>query len=143
MFNLFLQVNTSRNSTSDPIGIGTGIFVTPSPSSERDNAIIHKAMARCAQARSCLSTPPFPSNSCACLASSRGNRCAMSGLILLLFKEVEQGDQILSKQCRFHPFKPLDAIGEHPFPARKKPAASNVQPEDGDSTKAMTTTRTT
>ena len=27
-------------------------------------------------------TPPFPSNSCACLASARGNRCAMSGLIL-------------------------------------------------------------
>jgi hypothetical protein len=27
-------------------------------------------------------TPPFPSNSCACLASARGNCCAMSGLIL-------------------------------------------------------------
>ena len=26
-------------------------------------------------------TPPFPSNSCACLASARGNRCAMTGLI--------------------------------------------------------------
>src|SRR6266568_829498 len=26
-------------------------------------------------------TPPFPSNSCAHLASARGNRCAMSGLI--------------------------------------------------------------
>jgi len=26
-------------------------------------------------------TPPFPSNSCACLASARGNRCAISGLI--------------------------------------------------------------
>ena len=26
-------------------------------------------------------TPPFPSNSCARLASARGNRCAMSGLI--------------------------------------------------------------
>src|SRR5262245_55403966 len=26
-------------------------------------------------------TPPFPSNSCAYLASTRGNRCAMSGLI--------------------------------------------------------------
>jgi len=26
-------------------------------------------------------TPPFPSNSCACLASARGSRCAMSGLI--------------------------------------------------------------
>jgi hypothetical protein len=26
-------------------------------------------------------TPPFPSNSCACLASTSGNRCAISGLI--------------------------------------------------------------
>lgn len=26
-------------------------------------------------------TPPFPSTSCACLASERGKRCAMSGLI--------------------------------------------------------------
>ena len=26
-------------------------------------------------------TPPFPSNSCACLASARGYRCAISGLI--------------------------------------------------------------
>ena len=26
-------------------------------------------------------TPPLASNSCACLASARGNRCAMSGLI--------------------------------------------------------------
>ena len=41
---------------------------------------------------------------------------------LLLLKEVEQGDQILSKQCRFQPFEPLDAVGDHPFPTRKKPA---------------------
>lgn len=27
-------------------------------------------------------TPPFPNNSCACLAFARGNRCATSGLIL-------------------------------------------------------------
>jgi len=26
-------------------------------------------------------TPPLPSNSCACRASQRGNRCAISGLI--------------------------------------------------------------
>src|SRR5207244_2752028 len=61
-------------------------------------------------------------------------------LDLLLLKEVEQGDQILSKQCRSPPFEPLDAVGDHPFPAREKPAASNVQPEDGDSMKAMTAT---
>ena len=64
-------------------------------------------------------------------------------LDLLLLKEVEQGDQILSKPCRSQPFEPLDAVGDHPFPAREKPAASDVQPEDGDSTKAMTTTWTT
>ena len=64
-------------------------------------------------------------------------------LDLLLLKEVEQGDQILSKPRRSQPFEPLDAVGDHPFPAREKPAASHVQPEDGDSTKAMTTTWTT
>lgn len=58
----------------------------------------------------------------------------------LLLKEVEQGDQILSKQCRPQPFEPLDAVGDHPFPAREKPAAGNIQPENGDSMKAMTTT---
>ena len=61
-------------------------------------------------------------------------------LDLLLLKEVEQGDQILSKPCRPQAFEPLDAVGDHPFPARDKPAASNVQPEDGDSMNAMTTT---
>ena len=61
-------------------------------------------------------------------------------LDLFLLKEVQQGNQILSKQCRFKPFERLDAVGDHPFPAREKPAAGNVQPEDGDSTKAMTTT---
>ncbi len=61
-------------------------------------------------------------------------------LDFLLPKEVEQGHQILSKQGRSQPFKPLDAVGDHPFPAREKPAASDVQPEDGESMKAMTTT---
>ena len=58
----------------------------------------------------------------------------------LLFKEVEQGDQILSKQFRSQSFKPLDAVGDHPFPAWEKPSASHIQPEDGDSMKAMATT---
>ena len=61
-------------------------------------------------------------------------------LDLLLFKEVKQGDQVLSKQLRLQPFERLDAVGDHPFPAREKPAAGDVQPEDGDSTIAMTTT---
>ena len=64
-------------------------------------------------------------------------------LDLLLVQEAEQGDQILSKEFRFQPFERLDAVGDHPFPAWEKPAASNVQPEDGDSTKALTTTWTT
>ena len=61
-------------------------------------------------------------------------------LDLLLLKEVEQGDQILSKQCWPQPFERLDAVGDHPFPAREKPAASDIQPENGDSMKAITTT---
>ena len=59
---------------------------------------------------------------------------------LLLLKEVEQANQILSKQCRSQPFEPLDAVGDHPFPAREKPAAGNIQPENADFTKALTTT---
>src|SRR5262245_50539420 len=58
-------------------------------------------------------------------------------LDLLLLKEVKQGHQILSKQCRSQPFEPLDAVGDHPFPAREKPAASDVQPEEGQSMRAM------
>src|SRR5205814_489152 len=59
---------------------------------------------------------------------------------LLLLKEVEQGDQILSKQRQPQPLEPLYAVGDHPFPARKEPAAGNIQPENADFTKAMTTT---
>ena len=61
----------------------------------------------------------------------------------LLLKELQQGDQILLKDCRFQPFERLDTVGDYPLPAREKPAASNVQPEDRDCTKAMTTTGTT
>src|SRR5262249_22570289 len=53
------------------------------------------------------------------------------------------GKQILSKPCRSQPFEPLNAVGDHAFPAREKPAAGDVQPEDGDATKALTTTGTT
>jgi hypothetical protein len=62
---------------------------------------------------------------------------------LLLLKEVEQGDQVLPKQSRLQPFERLNAVGDHPFPAREKPAAGDVQPEDGGSTKALTTTWST
>ena len=64
-------------------------------------------------------------------------------LDLFLLKEVKQGDQILSKEFRFQPFERLDAVGDHPFPAWEKPAAGDVQPEDGGSAKALTTTWTT
>src|SRR5215831_1793833 len=64
-------------------------------------------------------------------------------LDLVLLQEVEQGEQILSKPCRSEPLQPLDAVGNHPFPAREQPAASNVHPEDRESTKAMPTPRTT
>jgi hypothetical protein len=58
---------------------------------------------------------------------------------LLLLKEVEQGDQILSKQCRLQPFEPLDTVGDYPFPAREKPATDNIQSENADSAKSMPT----
>ena len=61
-------------------------------------------------------------------------------LDLFLLKEVKQGDQILSKEFRFQPFERLDAVGDYPFPAWEKPAADDVQPEHGGSTKALTTT---
>lgn len=41
-------------------------------------------------------TPPFPSNSCACLASTSGNRCAMSGLIFCCLRRSSRA----VKSCR-------------------------------------------
>jgi hypothetical protein len=61
----------------------------------------------------------------------------------LLKKEVEQGDQVLSKQLRSQPFERLDAVGDHPFPARKEPAAGDVKSVNGDSMKAIAATWTT
>ena len=48
----------------------------------------------------------------------QGKSLRDEGLDLLPVQEVEQGDQILSKLCRPQPFEPLDAVGDHPFPAR-------------------------
>jgi hypothetical protein len=56
-----------------------------------------------------------------------------------LLKEVEQRCQILSKQCRPQPFECLDAVGDHPSPAREKPAARDVLRVGGDSMEAITT----
>jgi hypothetical protein len=86
--------------------------------------------------------PPFPSNSCARLGLGERKSLGDQRLDLSLVKEVEEGDQVLSKERRSQPFEPLDAVGDHPFPAREKPAPRNVQPEDGDFTKAMMTTWT-
>ena len=54
-------------------------------------------------------------------------------------QEVQQGNQILSKQSRFQPFERLDAVRDDPFPAREKPATGNVQQVDGNSMKSITT----
>src|SRR5262245_23900975 len=64
-------------------------------------------------------------------------------LYLLLLKEVQQSDQILFEPIRFEPFECLDAVGDHAFSARQKPAAGDVQGEGGGSTEALTTTWTT
>src|ERR1041384_2079986 len=61
-------------------------------------------------------------------------------LDLLLLKKVKQGDQILSKPFRFQPFECLEAIRNHAFPPREKPASGDAQREDGASTKTLTTT---
>ena len=55
------------------------------------------------------------------------------GLNLLLVKEVEQSDQVLSKECRPQPFEGLYAVGNYPFPAWKKPATGDVQRVNGNS----------
>lgn len=43
-------------------------------------------------------TPPFPSSSCACLASARGNRRAISGLIFRCWRRSSRA----IKSCRNH-----------------------------------------
>src|SRR5262245_66677095 len=43
-------------------------------------------------------TPPFPNNSCACLASARGKRWATSGLILCWWRRSSSA----IKSCRNH-----------------------------------------
>ena len=73
-----------------------------------------------------------------CLCKRKSSRDEW--LDLLMLKEVEQSGQILSKLYRPQPFAPLDAVGDHPFPAREKPAAGNIQPENRDSMKAISTT---
>ena len=52
-------------------------------------------------------------------------------LDLLLLKEIEQGDQILSEHRRLQPFERLDAVGDHPFPAWKKPAWATYRTKRG------------
>jgi hypothetical protein len=64
-------------------------------------------------------------------------------LDFLLLQKAQQGDQVLSEHCRFQALEPLDAVGDHPLPAREKPAASNVQTENRESLKAITAPGTT
>src|ERR1041385_5970399 len=72
----------------------------------------------------------------------KGQSLRDEGLDRSLSKEVQQRDQILSKHFRFQPFERLDAVRDHPFPAREKPAAGDVQPEDGTSPTPISTTWT-
>src|SRR5262249_519069 len=72
----------------------------------------------------------------------QGKSLRYERLDLLLFEEVKQGGQILSKPFRLQPFERLDAVGDHASAAREKPTGHNVEREDGGSTKALTTTRT-
>ena len=65
------------------------------------------------------------------------------GFDLLLPQELEEGGQILPELRWPQPLEPLNAVGDHPFPAGKEPAAGDVEPEDGDSMQAIATTRTT
>jgi hypothetical protein len=64
-------------------------------------------------------------------------------LDLLLLKKIAQSDQVLSKPIRFQPLEPLNAVWDYPFPAREKPAASNVEGETWDAMQAITTSGTT
>src|SRR5262245_5660996 len=77
--------------------------------------------------------------------SRLGKRESLSDerLYLFLLEEVEQVDQVLSKPFRFPPFERLDAVTDHPSPAREQPAADDVPGDCGESTKALTTTWTT
>src|SRR5262249_17400437 len=61
-------------------------------------------------------------------------------LDLPLLKQTKQGRQILSKQFGSETLEPLDAVGDYPFPAREKPAAGNVQGEDGNPMEAIAPT---
>jgi hypothetical protein len=49
-------------------------------------------------------------------------------LDLLLLKEVEQGAQISSAECRFQPFEPLDAVEDHSFPAGRSQLPAMYSP---------------
>ena len=59
---------------------------------------------------------------------------------LMPLKQMEQGNQILSKHRRPQSFQPLNAVGDHPFSAREQPSSGNVEREDGDRPKTVTTT---
>ncbi len=60
-------------------------------------------------------------------------------LDVLVLQKAKQGDQVLSKPRRFQSLQRLNAVRDYTFAARKNPAARNVQPENGNSTKAMAT----
>src|SRR5262245_59999086 len=83
---------------------------------------------------------PLPEQLVRASGLGKGKALRDQRLDLLLLKELEQRDQILSKPGRLPPLEPLDAVRHHPIPTREKTAADNVHPEDGESTEAITTT---
>jgi hypothetical protein len=67
-----------------------------------DSRLLHAALDASPLGTSTIlpMTPPLPSNSCACLASERGNRCETMGFIFILLKKLKERGQILSEQGR-------------------------------------------
>src|SRR5688572_27499825 len=59
----------------------------------------------------------------------------------VLPEELEQREQILTKQRWSQPFQPLDAVQDHALAAGKKPTTGDVQADDSDGTNTMTPPR--
>src|SRR5215831_18081806 len=60
---------------------------------------------------------------------------------LLLFEQVQQGDQVLSEQIGLEPLERLDAVGDDALPAWKNPSPGDVHAEGGGSRKTLTLAR--
>src|SRR5690242_16827418 len=63
-------------------------------------------------------------------------------LDLLLSKEVQQGNQILTEQFGLPSLERLNAVGDQTFSARQQPPCRNIGREGGGSAKPIPTPRT-